>query len=354
MAWIYALSDPRTPYDYRYVGRTTWEVSDRVAAHVRGALSRRADGSWRYAVSHKIAWIRALARDGYRPHVSILAEVPRATRIVAEQQWIAALREAGYRLTNATAGGEGPERYKPTGQTRRRQSESGKRRYIENPAEREFYRQMLLDRYSDPSQRELLAEQARQQWAVPGARDAQSQRLKEICAAPGFVERRADALRRTLNETERGAAIRKGHSRRLSGEGNHQAKLTWPIVRRIRALYTPGVTTQAEIAREFGVTQTLVGQIVRGKVWANDPQGIQLPLMPERTVPIALTPELLREVAAIYRSGLAATGQPLQAVAAHFGVTAVRATSWVAKARRVGFIGPTTPGRAGELSAVRS
>lgn len=345
VAWIYALSDPRTPYDYRYVGRTTWEVSDRVTAHIQGALSRLPDGRWRNAVTHKIAWIRALARDGYRPYVTVLTEVPREVRIFAEQQWIVALREAGYRLTNATDGGEGPDRYKPADETRRKQSAANKRRYAENPAEREFYRRLLVDRYKDPAEREASAEQARRQWAVPGAREAQSRRLKEICAQPGRSASIGRTLSKMLRETERGAAILRAQSQRLSGEGNHSAKLSWVAVREIRSRYVPGVTTQSALAAEYGVTQTLIGQILRGSIWNQDPTGTPVVLPLRKLPPAPLTDECLTQVATVYTSALTEGRPPSKAVAAHFGITLAAAYSRVGLARKRGLLTATPPGR---------
>jgi hypothetical protein len=277
----------------------------------------------------------------------VLAEVPRATRIVEEQRWIAALREAGYRLTNGTDGGEGPERYKPTEQTRRRQSEAGRRRFAKNPAEREYYRKLLLDRYKDPAERRALAEQARAQWAAPGAREAQSARLKELCSDPEFVRRRGETLRRTLLETDRGRELLQQMSQRVSGEANPSAKLTWNIVREIRARYKPGVVTQRKLAVEFGVEQSLVAQIIACKIWVNDPVGGRPTPPPIKPRGKPLTDDRLQDVAAVYRTAFEAGTYPTHAVAAHFDVTAVVATSWVATSRRRGFLGATTAGKAG-------
>lgn len=52
------------------------------------------------------------------------------------------------------------------------------------------------------------------------------------------------------------------------GEAHHCARLTVPEVERIRQLYAGGEHTQAQIGVMFGVAQTTVSQIVRGKCWA--------------------------------------------------------------------------------------
>lgn len=349
---IYALSDPRSPYDYRYVGRTTWAVEDRVAAHVRSALSRLADGSWRYTVTHKIAWLRALERAGCRPVVTVLATVPREDRIFEEQKWIAAIREAGHRLTNATGGGEGPERYKPSDETRRRQSESGRRRYEQNPQERDFYRRKLVERLADPAERQKLSEQAIKQWSDPAARVAQSLRLKEACRDPELRSLRS-ARMRALLASDRGKEIRAQSAKRIAGEKNPCARLTWEKVREIRARYVPRVVTHSQLAAEFGVVPTLIGMIIRGQVWADDPQGgswsppKQPYAKPARQY--RLDDDHLRQVARIYREAIKAREFPVLAVARHFAMSVGGAGEWVRRCRKAGVLGPTRPGLAGEF-----
>lgn len=270
-ASIYALSDPRTPHDFRYVGRTYHPPSARLASHVTRAMSRKPDGSWRYPVTHNLAWIRALARDGYRPHLTVLAEVPLKDRIAAERQWIFALLEAGHRLNNATTGGEGPENYNVSELTRARQSAGNIRRFANNPAERDFYRQIMIARYSGVEGRAKLSEQARRQWSMPGAREAHSRRLKEALASPEARQRRSEASRRPF-DSERGPELRAEISRRMRGEGNPVARLTWVQVREIRARYDPRTTSHTRLAMEYGVSPTLIGLIIRRKIWIEEPE----------------------------------------------------------------------------------
>lgn len=53
------------------------------------------------------------------------------------------------------------------------------------------------------------------------------------------------------------------------GERNRRAKLSADDVLQIRASYAAGGVSQGELGRRFGVTQTLVGQIVRRKIWSH-------------------------------------------------------------------------------------
>lgn len=53
-------------------------------------------------------------------------------------------------------------------------------------------------------------------------------------------------------------------------ETHHKAVLTWPQVRAIRGRYQRGKRggdTQVKLAREFGVHQTVISRIVRGRIW---------------------------------------------------------------------------------------
>lgn len=63
--------------------------------------------------------------------------------------------------------------------------------------------------------------------------------------------------------------------REAKGEQHGMAKLTEDAVIVMRGLYATGRYTQRALGRMFGVTQTLVGHVVRGTIWTH------LPLHPE-------------------------------------------------------------------------
>ncbi|WP_326813934.1 MULTISPECIES: hypothetical protein [unclassified Streptomyces] len=52
------------------------------------------------------------------------------------------------------------------------------------------------------------------------------------------------------------------------GTDRWSAKLTEDDVRAIRRQYIPGVVSQQSLANEYGVDQTTISEIVRGKKWA--------------------------------------------------------------------------------------
>lgn len=60
----------------------------------------------------------------------------------------------------------------------------------------------------------------------------------------------------------------KQHPERMRRGSEHGlAKLTEDLVRQIRSLYVPRAMSQSMLARKFGVSQTLIGFIVRKEIW---------------------------------------------------------------------------------------
>lgn len=66
----------------------------------------------------------------------------------------------------------------------------------------------------------------------------------------------------------RRAAYRERHQPQgtLTGERARHRRLDWPTVREIRALSAAGVSQQ-QLARQFGVSQPTIGQVVSGTTW---------------------------------------------------------------------------------------
>jgi hypothetical protein len=62
------------------------------------------------------------------------------------------------------------------------------------------------------------------------------------------------------------------HGTHQRGERGGLAKLTWPIVREIRARYAAGGVTQRQLAAEYGICKASVSHIVTFRTWTHDPQ----------------------------------------------------------------------------------
>ena len=95
---IYALRDPRS-WEPRYIGKSTTGM-DRPKRHrLSSRLATR---------SHKNSWIKSLLAVGIEYVIEILEQVSTAEKLgVRERFWIARGRAVGWRLTNATDGGDG-------------------------------------------------------------------------------------------------------------------------------------------------------------------------------------------------------------------------------------------------------
>ena len=52
------------------------------------------------------------------------------------------------------------------------------------------------------------------------------------------------------------------------GEYGTAAKLTWPLVYKIRERYAAGGVTYTSLGREFGMHQSAIGKAIRGETWA--------------------------------------------------------------------------------------
>lgn len=96
---IYALVDPRTG-EIRYIGKSS--------SGVRRPRLHTAPSHLKEERTHKANWVRLLLSLGLKPGIQILEEFSSETDLNdAECFWIAQGRGLGWRLTNATKGGEG-------------------------------------------------------------------------------------------------------------------------------------------------------------------------------------------------------------------------------------------------------
>jgi len=68
-------------------------------------------------------------------------------------------------------------------------------------------------------------------------------------------------------------AYQTGLRKPLRSEDVHKAVLTWEKVRKIRSLFDTGEFSQSELATQFGVERTTIGQVVRHTTWRERSQG---------------------------------------------------------------------------------
>ena len=93
---IYILIDPISN-QVRYVGKTN-NVSQRYKAHLNRARKHQ---------THKKNWIDKLKKEGLKPIIEIIDEVPINNWQYWETYWISQFRTWGFDLINYTNGGDG-------------------------------------------------------------------------------------------------------------------------------------------------------------------------------------------------------------------------------------------------------
>lgn len=266
---IYALRDPRNDL-IRYVGKTVKTLRKRVADHLHEAI-------WRRSHNHRVRWLRVLIRAGLSPRVELLETIiDGGDWIAAEQKWIRCFRAAGYRLVNATDGGEGVIGRKQSKHTRDKIAKAirGLKRSDETRAkvaaaarERTLSpatRQKLSRHFKGRSwgchtraTKRLLSRQRRGRTFGP-LTDAHKAKLRQRAIERGFGQL-ATGLRRSAATRRKIAAAKRGSL-------NPAAKLDDQQVRQIKLRLLAG-ESNAAIARTVGVHPTTISEIKTGKTW---------------------------------------------------------------------------------------
>jgi hypothetical protein len=230
---IYALVDPRTPGEIRYVGQTRMDARKRWHAHVCQA----GKGKTRSA-----KWISSLTFAGVRPLMVPICRVAVESLGDVERAWISHYRGTGQRLTNITEGGEGHPGPK-------------------TPEHQEKISAWHRGRIRSAETRRRISE------ALRGRRlsDAQRAQRSSTATTPGTLARSRDAaLKRWADPS-----YRERNMAGLSKRPKHPKKLNWDAVRDIRRQHGEGVATR-ELARRHGVTPPAIRAILRQEVWREE------------------------------------------------------------------------------------
>lgn len=94
--FIYALIDPRNDH-VRYIGKAN-NPKDRYKNHFNSTRDKN---------THKRNWINSVRKDGLRPELVIIDEVPESEWIYWEKFYISLFKTWGFNLVNYTEGGDG-------------------------------------------------------------------------------------------------------------------------------------------------------------------------------------------------------------------------------------------------------
>ncbi len=118
--FIYGIFDP-TNGELKYVGCTVDHLEHRLATHlVPSALNRR---------NHRSNWLNSVLAKGLNPQMRLLidyGDISYKELLKLEIYWIKHYRLLGFKLVNATDGGEGMLGYKHSEEARRNMSECKK------------------------------------------------------------------------------------------------------------------------------------------------------------------------------------------------------------------------------------
>lgn len=95
---IYALSDPRTPDNVRYIGKAT-DIHNRLNRHLKET-----------SITKKNNWIKMLSKENIIPLISIIDIVEDNEWQKFEIYWISQFKTWGFNLLNMTAGGDGVDK----------------------------------------------------------------------------------------------------------------------------------------------------------------------------------------------------------------------------------------------------
>ena len=94
--FIYALLDPRDN-QIRYIGKAN-KPKDRYNNHYNSSRDK---------YTHKRNWINSIRKDGFRPEMIVLDEVPKTEWQYWEKFYICLFKTWGFNLVNYTNGGDG-------------------------------------------------------------------------------------------------------------------------------------------------------------------------------------------------------------------------------------------------------
>lgn len=236
---IYALATPEG--EIRYCGKTVKLPPERMSGH--------RDSAYRFRSRHVNHWLRSVYDTGAEPKMMVCETVDldgldrqqqMAKMNEAERRWIAQLRALGFRLTNATSGGDGGQGRKASEETRQRQSAAlkGKKFSAERRAKmREIALRIPKGTYKSGPDNPRFGKP--QVWRDPAARIAKILATK---AAWSDEQRVANAAK-------------------LKGNKHAKQKLTDKQVSEIRGTNLP----QSTLAEMYGVSQPNISAIKTGK-----------------------------------------------------------------------------------------
>lgn len=269
---IYSLSSSEDGV-VRYIGQTTGRLDKRLSHHHYDAK--------KLSTIHKSNWIRSVIERGFEIVISPIEEG--AIWGEAEIKWIKFYRDNGHDLVNTTDGGEGVVGYVRDAAWRKRRSDLVKGRASPNKGKKasdetrakisavqtgkklpeETKRKLSESLKGRPKSEETKAK-------MKAAQQARAEANRK--PPPTEEELAAKAHQKFLNLSARskGKKLDDSHKNKISNgltrsyeEGRRSAmsKLNDDQVRDIRFRLSSVTTTQKDLAKEYGVTESVISEI---------------------------------------------------------------------------------------------
>ncbi len=231
-SFVYGLCDPRTQ-ELRYVGITN-RVVDRHREHIRQAERGN---------THLDRWIKQLLDAGLSPERFIIEEIDESGRVESECFWIAYFKSIGCRLTNITSGGEGLIGFSHSEESKKKMSESAKRK----PPMTDETRKLI----ADGSRGHKLSDEARLKISIAalgnkrgkGVRHVVSEETREKLRISHLGQKPSEEnIRRTI-ESHLGKKLSEETKRKIGESNKKSAALKKALyLDRLTAVATPGET----------------------------------------------------------------------------------------------------------------
>jgi hypothetical protein len=304
---IYVLRDPSTKA-IRYVGKTTDTLKKRLKGHLSDARRGRED-----MVLYR--WLRLLMEQDLKPIIALVETVPpHMDWADREQHWIAYMRRNGFDLLNTSDGGESgnglPSHKNPNVKLTPEQVNEIRTRYFASGiSQRSLGKQYGVSEctiwniihgktwaeYEGPIEPERFVRLPDSTVLTIRNRAATGESYQSIADDFGLSPSHVNqiAIGRLYPNVD-GPITRKGSA----GKNNGRAKLTIPIVLEIRDLYATGSFSYSDLAVQFGVTASLIAQIVCGEIWRDIGGSIA-----KRKSACKINPKVAQEIRALYAMG---------------------------------------------------
>lgn len=246
ITYIYVLKDP-TSDEVRYVGKTVKPIQQRFRLHIWEAKNG--------GRTRKNNWIKSLLNQGLLPTIECIEVVEGDSWVDREKHWISHYRKFG-NLTNHTDGGEGLAGHRHSEETKLKMSINNGKPMTGKTMPEETKKKIS----STLKGREFTEDHKRKISEAQIGREISSSTKEKISDSLKNFYTQNPESKQKLGKYERTDE----HVRIIREK---TGKLTQEKVDEIRKRYKEGNISQAALGKEYGVTPSMIYNIISGKAW---------------------------------------------------------------------------------------